>query len=51
MEEKAQKDIEEIMRFITSHPQFNDMYMAFIKGPKPDCGFMWTPDSWWFGGE
>ena len=51
MEEKAQKDIQEIMRFITSHPQFNDMYMAFIKGPKPDCGFMWTPDSWWFGGE
>ena len=51
MEAKAQSDIQEIMRFITSHQQFDDMYIAFKKGPKPDCGFMWTPDSWWVGGE
>ena len=51
MEEKAQKDIREIMKFITYHQQFDDMYIAFKKGPKPDCGFMWTPDSWWIGGE
>ena len=51
MEEKAQKDIREIMEFITSHQKFDDMCIAFKKGPKPDCGFMWTPDSWWIGGE
>ena len=51
MEAKAKRDSEEIMRFIESHPQFNDIYSAFMKGPEPGSGFMWTPDSWWVGGE
>ena len=51
MEAKAKRDSEAIMRFIESHELFNDIYSAFIKGPKPGEGFMWTPDSWWVGGE
>lgn len=51
LEQKAKNDSEAIMRFIESHPLFNDIYTAFVKGPKPGCGFMWTPDSWWVGRE
>jgi len=51
MEAKAKRDSEAIMRFIEAHSQFNAMYNAFIKGPEPGCGFMWTPDSWWVGEE
>lgn len=50
-EQKSKHDSEAIMRFIESHPLFNDIYSAFMKGPKPGEGFMWTPDSWWVGGE
>lgn len=51
MEEKSESDCQKIVSFIASHPQSNDMYNAFIKGPKPNCGFMWTPDDWWIEGE
>jgi hypothetical protein len=51
MEAKSKRDSEAIMRFIESHILFNDIYSAFMKGPEPGCGFMWTPDSWWVGGE
>ena len=51
MEKRAETDCQKIVSFMESHPQFNDMHNAFIKGPKPDCGFMWTPDDWWVGGE
>ena len=50
-EQKSKRDSEAIMRFIESHTLFNDIYSAFIKGPKPGEGFMWTPDDWWVGGE
>ena len=51
MEKKATSDCQKIISFMESHPLFNDMYNAFIKGPKPGCGFMWTPDDWWVGEE
>ena len=51
MEQKATSDCQKIISFMESHPLFNDMYNAFIKGPKPGCGFMWTPDDWWVGEE
>ena len=51
LEQKSKHDSEAIMRFIESHILFNDIYSAFMKGPKPGEGFMWTPDSWWVGGE
>lgn len=51
MEAKSKRDSEAIMRFIESHALFNDIYSAFMKGPEPGCGFMWTPDSWWSNRE
>ncbi len=51
LNQKAKRDCQSIVGFMESHPQFHDMYRAFIKGPKPDCGFMWTPDNWWVGEE
>jgi len=51
MENKAKSDCKKIISFMESHPLFNDMYNAFIKGPKPGCGFIWTPDDWWVGEE
>ena len=51
MQQKAEHDCVIIMNFIQTHAKFNNIYSAFIKGPKPDCGFMWTPDDWWTSKE
>ena len=46
-EQKSKHDSEAIMRFIESHELFNDIYSAFMKGPDPQSGFMWTTTEWW----
>ena len=40
LEQKAKNDSDAIMRFIESHPKFDAIYRAFIKGPDPQSGFM-----------
>jgi hypothetical protein len=47
MEEKAQKDLVTIMKYITSHDLREDIFSLFIKGPDPEQDFMWTPPVWW----
>ena len=44
---KIKNDSEKIMRFIESHPKFDAIYSAFMKGPDPQSGFMWTTTEWW----
>ena len=46
-QQKSKQDSENIMRFIESHPKFDAIYRAFIKGPEPQNGFMWTTTEWW----
>lgn len=47
LQEKCKHDSEKIMRFIESHPKFDAIYRAFMKGPDPQSGFMWTTTEWW----
>lgn len=47
LEQKSKNDSEKIMRFIESHPKFDAIYSAFMKGPDPQSGFMWTTTEWW----
>ena len=45
--EKKNQDLNTIMNFINGHSTVNDIYSAFLKGPDPECGFMWTTTEWW----
>lgn len=47
LQEKCKHDSEKIMRFIETHPKFDAIYSAFMKGPDPQSGFMWTTTEWW----
>ena len=47
LQEKSKHDSKKIMRFIESHPKFDAIYSAFMKGPDPQSGFMWTTTEWW----
>ena len=51
LQEKCKHDSEKIMRFIESHPKFDAIYRAFMKGPDPQSGFMWTTTEWWTQAE
>ena len=45
--QKLKMDLETIMAFIKTQSNLNDIQDVFIKGPKHNCGFMWTPKEWW----
>ena len=47
LQEKCKHDSEKIMIFIESHPKFDAIYRAFMKGPDPQSGFQWTTTEWW----
>ncbi len=51
LQEKAEKDLVIIMKYISSQDLRNDIFSLFIKGPDPDTGFMWTPTEWWSENE
>lgn len=51
MEEKTVRDLEMIMAAIKKHENANDIYAAFIKGPNPSAGFMFTSNEWWTPSE
>ena len=47
MEEKQKADLNIIINFIENHTNRDDFYNLFLKGPDPECGFMWTSTEWW----
>ena len=47
MEQKKQTDLKNIINFIENHSNRDDFYNLFLKGPDPECGFMWTSTEWW----
>ncbi len=44
MELEPEKDCEQILSKIESHPEKNDFIELYIKGPPDDEGFLWWRD-------